>query len=282
MTIKEAFNYIKQRLDKAGVDDPAFDTIYLFEHVLDYTRSDITVYADKQIDENDFCKLTELANRRAMGEPIQYILGYWFFMDRKYHVCDGVLIPRDDTQVLVDACIKLLNNNSSATLVDLCAGSGIIGITLKKEFENSTVYAVEKSKVAYDCLEKNCVENDADVKAINADLYDCVVDFDDKSLDLIVSNPPYIITKEINTLQKEVQFEPKMALDGGKDGYDFYRGIIKLWSKKLKKGGAIAFEIGEGQFDYIKQLLLNNGFCDIKGYLDLSSTTRAMTAIYNS
>ncbi|MBQ4128315.1 MAG: peptide chain release factor N(5)-glutamine methyltransferase [Ruminococcus sp.] len=282
MTIKEAFNNIKQRLNEAGVDDPAFDTIYLFEHVLSFSRKDITVYGDKQINEKAFCTLNELANRRISGEPIQYILGYWFFMGEKYTVCDGVLIPRDDTQVLVNACTKLLEKKPDSKIVDLCSGSGIIAVTLKKQFADSTVFAVEKSETAYGCLIKNCEDNHADVKAIHADLYDCTDFFDDNSLDLIASNPPYIITSEIDTLQKEVQYEPKMALDGGKDGYDFYRGIINHWSKKLKKGGHIAFEIGENQFEYIKKLLENSGFSDVQGYLDLSLTTRAMTAIYNS
>jgi len=200
-------------------------------------------------------------------------------MDNAYKVGEGVLIPRDDTEVLVNACKKLLCDDDK-TIVDLCSGSGIIAVTLKKIFKKSTVYAVEKSDIAYSYLQDNCKDNDADVKTIHADLYDCVNDFADSFFDLIVSNPPYIITDEIPTLQKEVQFEPLLALDGGKDGYDFYRGIINEWSKKLKHSGHIAFEIGEGQFSYISSLLCNAGFCDIQGHLDLSSTVRAITAQY--
>ncbi len=278
MNIKEAFNFTKQQLIKAGVEDPAFDAIYLFEHVFSMTRTDITVRANEAVDDNKFELLKKYIARRALGEPIQYITGKWYFMDNTYKVGEGVLIPRDDTEVLVNSCKQLLHDDS--TIIDLCSGSGIIAVTLKKMFEKSTVYAVEKSDIAYSFLQHNCKHNNAEIKTIHADLYDCVNDFDDSFFDLVVSNPPYIITDEIPTLQKEVQFEPTLALDGGKDGFDFYRGIISKWSKKLKHGGHIAFEIGEGQFSYISSLLKNAGFCDIQGHLDLSSTVRAITAQY--
>lgn len=282
MNVKVAFNFIKQKLTKAGVDDPAFDTIYLFEHILSLSRSSIITNGEKEVCKKDLEALIACADRRIKGEPIQYIIGYWDFMGNRYKVGRDVLIPRDDTEVLVRACTDLLKDKSNAKIVDLCSGSGIIAITLKKMFSASDVFAVEKSDVAYNHLSTNSKDNDADVKCIHADLYDCVTDFSDGIFDLVVSNPPYIITSEIDTLQREVQFEPRLALDGGQDGYDFYRGIINTWSKKLKLGGYIAFEIGEGQFEYISLLLQAHGFSDIKGYLDLGGTTRAITAVYNS
>ncbi len=282
MNIKEAISFIKEKLLKAGADDPAFDTIYLFEHVLSMNRTQLSVNGDKELSEKDFSTLLTLAKRRANGEPVQYIIGYWEFMGRKFFVGDGVLIPRDDTEVLVRACLDLLKGKEKLSIIDLCSGSGIIAVTLKKAFDNSTVCAVEKSETAFSYLTKNCEENEADIDAICGDLFECYADFSDNRFDLLVSNPPYIIRDELKTLQKEVQFEPSLALDGGEDGYDFYRGIVKLWSKKLKKGGIIAFEIGEGQFEYIRDILLNNGFTDVKSYLDLGNTVRAVTAIYNS
>lgn len=282
MNIKEAFNFTKQQLQKAGVEDPAFDTVYFFEHVFSLSRTGITVYADREVTDSEFEKLRECIDRRSKNEPVQYILGYWYFMGNRYNVAQGVLIPRDDTEVLVNACLDICDKATDIHIVDLCSGSGIIAVTLKKNFKNSTVYAVEKSDTAYKYLTENCELNHADIEAIHADLYDCVSDFDDHSLDLIVSNPPYIIRDEIATLQKEVQFEPTLALDGGDDGYDFYRGIVSFWTEKLKKGGYIAFEIGEGQFSYISELLSQAGFDNITGYLDMSGTTRAVTAVYTS
>lgn len=281
MNIKEAFNLTKQKLQKAGVSDPAFDTVYLFEHIFSLSRTDITVYGDRIAEESKCSKLSECVKRRVNGEPVQYIIGKWYFMGNTYEVAPGVLIPRDDTEVLVHACLDMLKGRKSAKIVDLCSGSGIIAVTLKKHFESAEVFAVEKSDTAYSYLTKNAKLNNASIKAIHADLYDCADDFANGSLDLLVSNPPYIKSDEIPTLQKEVQFEPKLALDGGKDGYDFYQGIISLWSKKLKTNGFIAFELGEGQFEYVRKLLENAGFTDIRGYLDLGGTTRALSAIYN-
>lgn len=282
MKIKEAISYFTENLLKAGVFDPAFDTIYIFEAVLSYDRAQLKIFGEKELSDKDFSTISSMVERRKNGEPVQYILGHWYFMGRKFFVDYGVLIPRDDTEVLVRECMTLFDKNSSPAILDLCSGSGIIAITLKKYFENAKVTAIEKSDVAYSFLTKNCGENDTNIKCINGDLYDVYADFADSSLDLIVSNPPYIITDEIKTLQSEVQKEPALALDGGKDGYDFYRGIIKLYSKKLRNGGKIAFEIGEGQYDYIKELLENAGFSSVTPYLDLGSTIRCVTAIYNS
>lgn len=281
MNVKSLFKEIENRLQKAGVADPAFDTIRIFEFFLNMSRTDIAIYGDKEVNDRLAKAMIEITYKRIEHNPLQYLLGEWDFMGRTYKVGEGVLIPRDDTQVVVSACADLLRGCDNATVVDLCSGTGIIAISLKKMFENATIYAVEKSEHAFSYLSENCQHNDADVNIIHADLYECHSDFQSGSLDMIVSNPPYIISDEIKTLQEEVQREPKMALDGGEDGYDFYRGIIDLWSDKLKIGGIIAFEIGEGQFDYIKNLLSTSGFCDIKGYLDIASTTRAITAIYN-
>lgn len=282
MKIKEAISYFTENLLKAGVFDPAFDTIYIFEYVLSYSRAQLNIFGDKELSNDEFATISKMVERRANGEPVQYILGHWFFMGRKYFVDYGVLIPRDDTEVLVRECMNLFDKNDSISILDLCSGSGIIAITLKKHFQNAKVTAVEKSDIAYGFLTKNCSENDAVIECVHGDLFDTYSHFDDNSLDLIVSNPPYIISDEIATLQSEVQKEPTLALDGGKDGYDFYRGIIKLYAKKLKKGGKIAFEIGEGQYEYIKELLENAGFDFVAPHLDLGSTVRAVTAIYNS
>ena len=281
MTIKEAFIYTKQQLQKAGIDSPAFDAVYLFEHIFSMGRKDITLYSDKEITTKDFATLCDCIKRRSNHEPVQYIIGKWYFMGNTYKVSEGVLIPRDDTEVLVNACIDILKATKSPCIVDLCSGSGIIAVTLKKEFFDSKVFAVEKSDIAYSYLCENIRLNDVDVNAINADLYDCVNSFDNSVFDLIVSNPPYIIKDDIQNLDPEVRKEPTMALDGGDDGYDFYKGIIKLWSQKLRPLGHIAFELGEGQFEFVSKLLTDAGFTDIKGYMDLGNTVRAVSAVYN-
>lgn len=278
MTAAALSNALKSLLSRAGVENPDGDMLCILEATLGYSRVDLMTRGDREIDDSTCEKAIDLARRRASGEPIQYVVGSWSFMGRDYLVGEGVLIPRDDTEVVTQAALRLLTPLPRPTVVDLCAGSGIIAVTVKKERPDATVSAVEKSDIAFDYLSRNCEKNQADIHLIHADLIDCAEKFADRSLDMIISNPPYIRTEELPTLQSEVQYEPKMALDGGEDGYLFYEAIIRLYTKKLKEGGFIAFEIGEGQYDYIARLLMQNGYADIRGYLDIQNITRAITA----
>ena len=278
MTVPALRNAIKSLLTRAGVENPDGDAAEILCAVLNCTRTEL-ILRDNEIPDESTEKAVLMARRRAAGEPIQYVIGQWYFMDRAYKVGEGVLIPRDDTEVVVREALAAAKNIPDPVIIDLCAGSGIIAITLEKELKNATVYAVEKSDLAFSYLQENIELNQAKVEAIHADLADCVNSFDDASLDMIVSNPPYIRSDEIAELQSEVQYEPRLALDGGEDGYDFYEMIIRLWTKKLKEGGCIAFEIGEGQYDRIAEMLKTAEFTDIKGYPDIQGITRAVTAV---
>lgn len=276
MTVPALSNALKSLLTRAGVDNPDGDAREILCAALNCTPTQLILRSDELSDE-EADKAVAMARRRADGEPIQYILGLWSFMGREYKVGEGVLIPRDDTEVVVAEALRLIKDVSHPRIVDLCAGSGIIAVTLSKEL-GVTVYAVEKSEQAFRYLEENITLNRANVKAILSDLADCASDFEDGSLDMIVSNPPYIRSGEIADLQSEVQYEPRLALDGGESGYDFYETILSLWTKKLKSGGAIAFEIGEGQYEHIACLLSAAGYSDIKGTLDIQGIIRAVTA----
>lgn len=279
MIVPALDNAVKSLLMRAGVENPTGDTKEILCAVLECDRAQLLL---REVEVPDpLCeKAIAMAHRRASGEPIQYILGSWSFMGRDYKVGEGVLIPRDDTEVVVTEALKLCESTLDPVIVDLCAGSGIIAITLAKELPNATVYAVEKSDTAFPYLTENIRHNQAIIHAIHADLQDCVSDFKDGSLDMIVSNPPYIRSAEIADLQHEVQYEPRLALDGGEDGYDFYKMIISLWTPKLKNGGSIAFEIGEGQFDTIALMLKDAGYTAINGTPDIQNITRAITARY--
>lgn len=278
MIVPALDNAVKSLLARAGVENPDGDAREILCSVLECDRTQLILRED-DIPESLCEKAIVMARRRISGEPIQYILGSWSFMGRDYKVGEGVLIPRDDTEVVVTEALKL-SQTPDPVMVDLCAGSGIIAVTLAKELPNATVYAVEKSDTAFSYLTENIALNQANVNAIYADLRDCADDFADGSLDMIVSNPPYIRSAEIADLQKEVQYEPRLALDGGKDGYDFYKMILSLWTQKLKNGGSIAFEIGEGQFETIALMLKNAGYTDINGTPDIQGVTRSITAIY--
>ena len=279
MTVPALSNTIKSLLTRAGVDNPDSDTREILCTVINCSRAKLISRNDEPSKE-DAEKAIAMARRRADGEPIQYVIGSWSFMGREYKVGKGVLIPRDDTEVVTTEAINCVKALSHPVIVDLCAGSGIIAITLAKELHTADVTAVEKSEEAFRYLEENIALHKANVKAVLADLADCAEAFADGTLDMIVSNPPYIRRDELPTLQSEVQYEPQLALDGGDSGYDFYEMIIDLWTKKLKKGGFIAFEIGEGQYETIAEMLRRAGYAAIKGTPDIQGITRAVTATY--
>ena len=275
MTLKELQITINNKLEKAGVDSPAFNSLCLIEHIYGYTQTDLITGSHKLIDESKLESLENLVSRRINGEPLQYLIGQWEFYGYPLKVGKGVLIPRDDTEVVLNDCLSFLKNFDNPTVLDLCSGSGAIAIAISKE-SNATVAAVEKSESALPYLIENVKLNNANVKVINDDIFTCMDMFKDKSFDLIVSNPPYIKSDDIKDLQIEVRQEPTMALDGGKDGYTFYRHIIKQYKSKLKAGGMLAFEIGEGQYRYIENLLKQEKFENIGGSYDLGDIQRTI------
>ena len=205
-------------------------------------------------------KAREITEKRVSGYPLQYILGEWEFYGLPFEVGEGVLIPRQDTETLVEIAadyLKTLPENERKTL-DLCAGSGCIGITLAKLF-GADVTLVEKSPEAFAYLERNIALNDVKAQC-NAVLGDC---FDEEKIcgeyNLILSNPPYLTEKDMENLQKEVTFEPKTALYGGEDGLDFYRALLSKYPKMLKENGLFAVEIGMGEEKAVAELFRENG-----------------------
>ena len=196
-------------------------------------------------------------------------------------VGEGVLIPRDDTEVCTGLCLEHLKGKPNAAAIDLCSGSGAIAIALEK-LGHAAVTAVELSEQAFSFLTKNIHTNNCRVKAVRGDVFSCHTQFPDNHFDLIVSNPPYIRQDELPSLQAEVQFEPSMALDGGADGYRFYTTILQNWSRKLKAGGALVFELGEGQAAQVGALMCEQGFADIRTEQDLGGCERAIIGIRQS
>lgn len=198
---------------------------------------------------NAFCgeELEKAINRRISGEPLQYILGEWEFYSLPFYVGEGVLIPRADTELLVDLALERIKPNHR--VIDLCSGSGAIAVALSKNCD-AEIYALEKYEKAIGYLEKNIALNKAKVTVIKKDIFDFTPT---EKFDLIVSNPPYIKEAELVDLQKEVQFEPVTALLGGEDGLIFYRYIATL-AKYLNDGGAIMVEIGCTQGDEVSEI----------------------------
>lgn len=275
MNLTFAYKQCADILLQAGIENSGFEAQCLVEHIFGVDRVHLIAYGNEGVDSSKVKQLFELAQRRINREPLQYILGQWSFMGFDFKVGAGVLIPRDDTEVVVNLCLDFLSCRQSKNVADLCAGSGAISIAIQK-ITNSTVTAVELDSTAFSYLEQNIKLNNSSVSAVQGDVFSCYKNFPDNEFDLIVSNPPYIISDEIQHLQAEVQKEPVIALDGGANGFDFYRSIIANWSKKLKAGGALAFELGENQAHTVKALMSANGFDDFKISLDFGGVQRAI------
>lgn len=276
MTVGEAYRKTKDILTEAGFETPAFEALCLTEKVFGFNRLALITKGEETVaSEEKLAVLAELTEKRLNHEPLQYLLGKWSFMGIDLLVGEGVLVPRDDTEVITSLCIDYLSCKESPNVIDLCAGSGAISLALEK-YANCKVTAVELSDKAFSYLTQNIKLNNSAVNALNGDIFECHKDIADNSLDLIVSNPPYIKTADIASLQKEVQHEPAMALDGGESGLDFYRRIVPLWKSKLKAGGALAFELGEGQYDEVSRILADNGFGGITESIDFGGVQRAI------
>lgn len=276
MTVGEAYRKTKDILTEAGFESPAFEALCLTEKVFGFNRLALITKGEETVaSEKKLAVLAELTEKRLNHEPLQYLLGKWSFMGIDLLVGEGVLVPRDDTEVVTSLCIDYLSCKESPNVIDLCAGSGAISLALEK-YANCKVTAVELSDKAFSYLTQNIKLNNSAVNALNGDIFECHKDIGDNSLDLIVSNPPYIKTADIASLQKEVQHEPAMALDGGESGLDFYRRIVPLWKSKLKAGGALAFELGEGQYDEVSRILADNGFGGITESIDFGGIQRAI------
>ncbi len=275
ISIKSAYSECKRRLEQAGIENFGSETLDLFEKATGLDRLGIISNGGCELSEAAQSRLGELIDRRISGEPLQYILGEWSFYGFDLFVGEGVLIPRDDTEVVTNLCLEYLENKPNARMLDLCAGSGAISVAVSK-LAKVSVTAVELSEKAFSFLEKNIARHSACVTAVKDDIFRCHKDFPEGELDLIVSNPPYIKSAELVQLQAEVQREPEMALDGGSDGMEFYRAIIDLWSCKLKPGGALALELGEGQAGEVCTLMKQKGFGNIRTETDFGGTQRAI------
>jgi release factor glutamine methyltransferase len=234
----------------------------------------------EEISEAQLAECENKAKRRKTGEPLQYILGNWDFYGRKFFVGEGVLIPRPETELLCDIAIGHLKN-TDGTAVDLCSGSGCIAVTTALEANVGTV-GIEISGKAYGYFLKNIAENKAEklVTAINGDIFDKDIlgQFPDDSLSAVLSNPPYISSADMKTLQKEVTFEPELALFGGEDGLDFYRRLVPMWAVKLRSGGLFAVEIGEEQGQAVSDIFKKAGLTP-QVVTDYSGHNRIVSAV---
>lgn len=212
----------------------------------------------------------EAAKKRAKGEPLQYILGEWDFFGLTFKVGEGVLIPRSETELLVEKALEILPPN--ADVIDLCSGSGCIPIAIA-ENSSARCWGVEISETALDYFKENITLNNKEdsVKAVQGDVLNPsaeILSLLPEKCSLITANPPYLTAEEMSNLQREVRHEPELALFGGEDGLDFYRSIFELWKGRLEEGGAFITEVGDNQAEAVKALMEKQGFCGCQIFED--------------
>ena len=270
MTARELLSWGEEQLSKAGIDDAKLDAWYLLEYSLPTDRVSFLMKGNNPVTEEKKEQYEVLIEKRASHIPVQHLTGVQDFMGLTFKVNEHVLIPRQDTEVLVEEVLKV---SKGKNVLDMCTGSGCIIISLAKLGQLESATAVDISTEALKIARENAASLEADVSFVESDLFEKV----EGVYDIIVSNPPYIESEEVEKLEPEVKdHEPRLALDGTEDGLYFYRKIIEEADKYLTENGAIFFEIGYNQGEAVSELLRAKGYQDIKVIKDLPGLDRVV------
>lgn len=275
----------RARLKKAGVEAAQLEARELVCYAADKSREqlyrDMALYASVELEK----RVNDLVERRLNGEPVAYIIGEWEFFGLPLDISQDVLIPRADTEVLAErGIVKAKQAGEGARVLDLCAGSGCVGLAVAANVPQCRVVLGELSEGAIRTCKQNVRRNN-----LNARVTCLAVDAMENpssalwDFDVIVSNPPYIPTKDIETLDSSVKdYEPLMALDGGEDGLNFYRAIASKWKTALRLGGTLIFEVGIDQAAAVEEILAENGYEDIKTTADTQGIWRVVEGTANN
>ena len=273
-TYKDALEYGKQRLLECEIEDVNLDAWLLLEYVSGISRSWYFVHEDEEISENDIEEYQILIEQRGKHIPLQQLTKEAYFYGMKFFVNENVLIPRQDTEVLVEQVLSLSKGKENLKLLDMCTGSGCILLALLANLKQASGTGVDLSEKALEVAQRNGEELGIEVSWVQSDLFDKV----SGSYDIIVSNPPYIETSVIEGLMDEVKlYEPRMALDGTEDGLFFYREITMQAGKYLKNNGILAFEIGYNQGKAVSEFMKENGYEEVQVLQDLAGLDRVVT-----
>ncbi len=274
--IKEIRKKAVERLKTAENDSPLADTDYILKNI-GFSKNDILL-GDKELDETRENDFWQAINRVEAGEPVQYVTGNCEFMSLNFEVDSATLIPRSDTEILVETVIEHCADKKDVNILDIGSGSGCIAVSLAKFLPNAHVVSVDISSDALEVAQRNAASNGVGDR-VEFIKHNILTGFPLPEMfwDVIVSNPPYIPSGDIDGLDKKVKcFEPLTALDGGADGLDFYRFISK--NAPLSKGGMLAFEVGINQAKSVADML-SERFCDIKIAKDLPGIERVVLGI---
>lgn len=255
MTLQEVRRTGAAYLQEAKAQDAPFEADCLLAAVLHCDKTHLLLRADEALTQDEEKQYRLLLENCARGEPLQYLLGEWEFLDLTLQVGRGVLIPRPETEQLAILTAQQAHTFRKPVILDLCAGSGCIGLYCAKACPGAKVFLLEYEKEAFAYLQKNAqnltLQN---IQCVYADIRHGYEACSLPMPQIIVSNPPYIPTGQLSALQREVQYEPRSALDGGTDGLDFYRVLHSLWFSALQSGGQMLLECGDGQAKSITKL----------------------------
>ena len=276
MTWQQLFEIGKKELESASIGDAPFDAWYLLEHVSGMDRAKYFLQQNELVSEECKERYFDLVEKRKAHIPLQHITGKQDFMGLTFGVNEHVLIPRQDTEVLVEAVLSSLVPN--AHVLDMCTGSGCILVSIMKYGSEVSGTGVDISGEALMVAQRNAEQHQVNAKFLQSDLFTNV----EGKYDVIVSNPPYIRTSVIEELEEEVKLhDPFIALDGKEDGLYFYRRIVDECRGFLKSGGRLYFEIGHDQGQEVKELMEQQGFAGVTVKKDLAGLDRVVFGVYN-
>lgn len=272
MNYREAFETGKGALAAAGIEEAELDARLLLEEICGTDRNTLLVHGDRNVTEEELAQYKEMLEKRSVHIPLQQIIGRQSFMGLDFYVDENVLIPRQDTELLVEEALKELHDGMR--ILDMCTGSGCILLSLLKYSNDCEGIGADISEEALKVAERNRVQLGLENAAfIRSDLFEAV----EGKFDLLVSNPPYICSDVIDTLMPEVrEHEPRQALDGSADGLHFYRRILADCRAYLKPGGMLLFEIGYDQGEAVKRLMEENGFLEVEVKKDYGGLDRVV------
>lgn len=287
--VLKIIQWTTEYLDGKGIEKPRLDSEVLLAHLLKLDRVGLYLNFDKPLSKDELSSFREMVKRRGSREPLQYITKRQEFWSLSFKVTPDVLIPRPETEILVEEALKAVRReisdvNRPLKILDLCTGSGCIAISIAHELKDSVIYAADASEAALAIAKENAETNGVLDRIIflHGDLYEALVSHSScpMSYDLIVSNPPYVKSSDIPNIQPEVRnFEPRIALDGGNEGLDFYRKIVAEASNYLALHGYICVEVGEGQADAVSTMMADTGELDyISKIKDLAGIERVVKA----
>ena len=276
MTQQQLLCWGENKLKEVNIEEATLDAWYLLEYSLPTNRMSFLMDRNKCVSEEQTAQYKELIEKRASHIPLQHLTGLQEFMGYPFKVNEFVLIPRQDTEVLVEEVLKEANGKK---VLDMCTGSGCIIISLSKLSNLQKAVGVDISKEALKVAKENVIALEVDVDLIESDLFSNINK--EETFDIIVSNPPYIESHEVDKLMPEVKdHEPRLALDGMEDGLYFYRKIVKEAKNHLTKNGTLCFEIGYNQGKAVSELMVENGYKEVKVIKDLCGLDRVVTGIY--